>query len=275
MERAGLPLVTDSRAAVRVIDALARTRVLRERDTVEAPAETDAPPLPPRTILTEHEAFPLLVSFGATVAAYGLATSADQAVARFRERGGPVALKIQSPDIAHKSDAGGVALDLDSEDAVGAAYDAIMERVGRAAPDAAIDGILVQDMAATGVEVILGVTMDPRFGPLVMAGLGGVFVEVLGDTAFAPAPLGPEEAHDLLMSLKGWPLLAGERGGAPGDVVALVELMIGLSRFAWVYRDVIEEIDLNPVIVHPKGRGVTVVDALIVQRADYASSSET
>ena len=107
--------------------------------------------------------------------------------------------------------------------------------------------------------------MDPRFGPLVMVGLGGVFVEVIGDVAFAPVPLGPADARELFEGLKGWPLLAGARGGVPGDVEALCELVAGLSRFAWLHRHEIAEIDLNPVIVHPAGRGTTVVDALIVR----------
>jgi acetyltransferase len=261
MERAGLPLLTDARAAVRVIVALARSRVLRERQTAPLP-DDEVPPLPGRRILPEHEAYPLLAPFGVTTSSHALVKSADVAAALYRQSGKPVALKIQSPDIIHKSDAGGVVLGVDSETAVREAYEAIMEQVPA---DARIDGILVQEMAPPGVEIILGVTMDPRFGALIMVGLGGVFVEVMGDVAFAPAPLGPPEARDMLERLKAWPLLTGVRGTAPADVDALVDVMIGLSRFAWAYRHAIEEIDLNPVLVHPQGQGVTVVDVLIVQ----------
>ncbi len=265
MERAGLPLLTDARAAVRVIDALARSRVLRERGPVAMP-DGDVAPLPDRPVMTEHEAYPLLAPFGVTTSDHALVKSADVAAALYRQSGKPVALKIQSPDILHKSDVGGVALGLDSEAAVRDAYQAIIDQVGKAAPDATIDGILIQEMAPPGVEVILGVTMDPRFGPLIMVGLGGVFVEVMGDVAFAPAPLGPDDARDMLESLKGWPLLTGVRSAPPADVDALINLMIGLSHFAWLNRDTIKDIDLNPVLAHPKGQGVTVVDALIVQR---------
>ncbi len=264
MERAGLPLLTDARAAVRVISALARSRVLRERKPVAMP-DDEASLLPDRHILPEHEAYPLLAPFGVTTGDHALVKSADVAATLYRQSGKPVALTIQSQDILHKSDAGGVALDLNSEAAVRDAYQTIMERVGKVAPDATIDGILIQEMAPPGVEIILGVTVDPRFGPLIMIGLGGVFVEVMGDVAFAPAPLGPDDARDMLESLKGWPMLTGVRGAAPADVEALIDLMIGLSRFAWAHRDAIEEIDINPVMVHPAGQGVTVVDALIVQ----------
>ena len=282
MRRAGLPLLTDARAAVRVLAALARGRTLRERRSEAPPADIEAAPLPARRVLTEAAAYPLLEPFGARTGGYGLAASADEAVARHGEIGKPVALKVQSPDIAHKSDAGGVALGLDSEAAVRDAWDRIMARVRAAAPEAAIDGVLVQEMAAPGVEVIVGVTVDPRFGPLVMVGLGGVFVEVIGDVAFAPVPLSPADARELLEGLKGWPLLGGARGAEPGDVEALCELVAGLSRFAWLYRDDIAEIDLNPVIVHREGQGVTVVDAVIVRRGGdeaaggaYSPSSET
>ena len=265
MERAGLPLLTDARAAVRVIDALARSRVLRERGPVAVP-DGDVVPLPDRPMLPEHEAYPLLSPYGVTTGDHALVKSADVAATLYRQSGKPVALKIQSPDIAHKSDIGGVALDLNSEAAVRDGYQAIMDRVGKAAPDAVIDGILIQEMAPPGVKIILGVTNDPRFGPLIMAGLGGVFVEVMGDVAFAPAPLEPDDARDMLEGLKGWPLLNGVRGTTPADVGALIDLMVGLSRFAWAHRHTIEEIDLNPVLVHPKGQGVTVIDALIIQR---------
>ena len=262
MARASLPLMTDARAAVRVIQALARSRVLHKREPVPLP-DDDVPPLPQRHIMTEHLAFPLLAPFGVTTGDHALATSTDVAAALYRQSGKPVALKIQSPDITHKSDVGGVILGLDSEAAVREAYDEIIDRVDAAA----VDGVLVQAMAPPGVEVILVVTMDPRFGPQVMAGLGGVFVEVLGDIAFAPAPLGPGRRPRHARKPQG--LARADRRPrrrAPETLTPSWDVMIGLSRFAWAYRHVIEEIDLNPVMVHPAGQGVTVVDALIVQR---------
>jgi len=126
--------------------------------------------------------------------------------------------------------------------------------------------VLVQAMARPGREIILGIVRDANFGPMLMVGIGGIHVEVLRDVAFAPVPLGPEEALALLSELKGAALLDSVRGAPPADRAALVELMTKLSRFAADHADLIEEIDLNPVIVHPEGQGLTVVDALIVTR---------
>jgi acetyltransferase len=133
-------------------------------------------------------------------------------------------------------------------------------------PEAAIDGVLVQAMAPPGLEVILGVTRDLDFGPMLMVGLGGIHVEVLRDVVFAPVPIGRDEALTLLGDLKGATLLDGARGALPADRAALAELIATLSRFAADHADLIEEIDLNPVIVHPQGQGLSVVDALIVKR---------
>jgi acetate---CoA ligase (ADP-forming) len=123
-------------------------------------------------------------------------------------------------------------------------------------------------MAPRGVEMIVGVTSDPDFGPMLMVGLGGIHVEVLKDIAFAPVPLGPDEALELVGQLKGAALLDGVRGAAPADRAALAQLMAALSRFAADHADAVAEIDLNPVIVHPAGEGLTVVDALIVKRSE-------
>ena len=133
-------------------------------------------------------------------------------------------------------------------------------------PGAFIEGVLVQAMAPPGCEMILGVTRDPTFGPMLMVGLGGIHVEVLRDTVFAPVPIGQEQALSLLGELKGAALLEGVRGARPADRAALAELIVTLSRFAADHGDLIEEIDLNPVIVRPEGHGLSVVDALIVKR---------
>ncbi len=138
----------------------------------------------------------------------------------------------------------------------------------RPIPPPAIDGVLVQRMAPPGVEIILGITRDPDFGPMLMVGLGGIHVEVLRDVAFAPVPIGTDEALSLLGELKGAALLDGVRGAPPADRAALAELIAALSRFAADHAEQIDEIDLNPVIVHPQGQGLTVVDALIVKRRE-------
>jgi len=195
-----------------------------------------------------------------------LATSAEEAAAAALRIGGPVALKVQSPDITHKTEAGAVALGVSGEAAVREAYQRVMASAKSAHPEASIHGVLAQAMAPPGREVILGIIHDATFGPMLMVGLGGIHVEVRRDVAFAPVPIGPEEAVSLLGELKGAALLDGVRGAPPGDRAALAELMASLSRFAADHADLIEEIDLNPVIVHPQGQGLTVVDALIVKR---------
>jgi acyl-CoA synthetase (NDP forming) len=195
-----------------------------------------------------------------------LAASEAEAVAAAGKIGGAVALKVQSPDILHKTAAGAVALGLSGEAAVREGYRQVLARALAARPGARIDGVLVQAMARRGVDIILGVTRDPDFGPMLMVGLGGIHVEVLRDVAFAPVPLGIEDALALLGQLKGAALLDGVRGEPAADRTALVELMVALSCFAADHAEAIEEIDLNPVIVHAAGEGLTIVDALIVKR---------
>jgi hypothetical protein len=202
-----------------------------------------------------------------------LATSEDAAIAAAakiaEDTGNPaVALKVQSPDILHKTEAGALALGLAGEAAVRGAYRAMLARLREADPALRIEGVLVQAMAPRGIEMILGVTLDPDFGPMLMVGLGGIHVEVLRDVAFAPVPLGPDEALELIGQLKGAALLNGVRGEQPADKTALAQLMAALSRFAADHAAAISEIDLNPVIVHPAGEGLTVVDALIVKRSE-------
>jgi acyl-CoA synthetase (NDP forming) len=191
--------------------------------------------------------------------------SAQEAVDIAAGIDGPVALKVQSPDILHKSEAGAVALSLRAADDVRAAYDKIMASAKAYNSSADIHGVLVQPMAPAGQEMILGVNQDEKFGPILMVGLGGIHVEVLKDVAFSPVPFGTDDAHRLLDQLKGAALLHGVRGEAPADIDALVDLMVRLSKFVADHGEQIAEIDLNPVLVHPKGQGVSIADALIVK----------
>ena len=209
----------------------------------------------------------------ALLAAYGvkrvpdfLATSEDDASEAAMRIGGAVALKVQSPDIAHKTEAGAVLLNLATVAEWREGYRAVLARAKATHPDARIDGVLVQAMAPRGQEMILGVTRDATFGPMLMVGLGGIHVEVLKDVAFAPVPFDSEGALDLIGQLKGAALLDGVRGAKPADKAALAELMVALSRFAADHADQIAEIDLNPVLVHEEGQGLSVVDALIVKQ---------
>jgi acetate---CoA ligase (ADP-forming) len=219
-------------------------------------------------VLCEWEARPLLAAYGVGKNSAGaLAQTADAAVQAAAAIGAPVALKLQSPDIAHKTEAGAVKLNLVNASEVRDAYEFITAAAIRHAPSARIRGVLVQPMAPPGHEVILGVKRDATFGPMLLVGLGGVNVEALKDVALAPVPVDAEEARRLLLRLKSAPLLQAYRGRPPADVDALVEAMVRLALLAADFVDEIAEIDLNPVIVHAKGQGISVVDALVVKGA--------
>ena len=179
--------------------------------------------------------------------------SADEAETAAKTIARPVALKVQSADIPHKTEAGAVALNI-SGDGARAAYERVLAAAKKHAPHARIDGVLVQPMAPPGREVILGINRDPTWGPLLMVGLGGVLVEALGDVALAPVPLDRAAARALLGRLKGASVLGAYRGAPAADTDALIELMVRLSHFAADHADEIAEIDLNPVIVHAKGK---------------------
>jgi succinyl-CoA synthetase beta subunit len=216
-------------------------------------------------VLTEYEARRVLAAYGiGNTAGQYLAKTAEQAAEAAAAIGAPVAMKVQSPDILHKTEAGGVALGI-GEARVREAFSAIIERAQEYDPNAAIDGVLVQPMAAPGREVILGINSDPLFGPMLMVGLGGIHVEVLKDVALGPVPLSKPAARALIDQLKGRALLDTQRGAPAADVDALAELIVRLSRFAADHAEAIAEIDLNPVFVHPAGQGVTIADALIIQ----------
>jgi succinyl-CoA synthetase beta subunit len=177
-----------------------------------------------------------------------------------------VALKVQSADIAHKTDVGAVALNLAGDDVVYAAYNAVLAAAKRNAPKAQIDGVLVQPMAPPGREVLLGVNRDPTWGLLLVIGLGGVLVEVLGNVVLAPVPLDQTAARAIIGRLTGAQGFAPFRGMPAADTEALADLIVRLSHFAADQSNDIGAIDLNPVIVHAQGEGVSVVDALIVRR---------
>ena len=211
--------------------------------------------------LTEVEAKQLLAQAGLPVVETRLATTKKEAVEAAKKLGYPVVLKIVSPQITHKSDVGGVKLNLDSDQAVGDAFDAVTAAARRAAPDATIAGVSVQHMAEPGIEVIMGVSTDAQFGPVLMFGLGGVLVEVLKDVAFRVIPITPRDARQMVREIQGYPLLEGYRGQEPADVEALEKLLLGLSQFVEQHPE-IEELDLNPVFAYPKG--ALAVDARIV-----------
>lgn len=182
------------------------------------------------------------------------------------EFGYPLVLKVNSKDILHKTEAGGVVLGVTSEADAIKAYEGIMKSCKEYQPDAVIDGILVQQMAKKGTEMIIGVKNDKMFGPMLLVGMGGVFVEVFKDVALTPCPINKEEAIMQLKSLKAFKLLKGYRGSKPADINALAELMVKVSNYAVENKDSLVEMDINPVFVYDEGEGVSVIDALIIKK---------
>lgn len=217
-----------------------------------------------RVALSEYESKKLLSEYGVPVNLGSIATSKEEALTYAREIGFPLVMKIESNDILHKSDVGGVKLNLKSNEEVLAAFDAIMESVKAKAPNAKINGILMQKMLDQGTEMIIGVNNDPQFGPMILVGMGGVFVEVFKDVSLYPAPLNKAEAYEMLHSLKSFKLLNGYRGGKPADIESLTDMMVKISEFACANKDTLKELDINPLFVYPEGEGVAIADALVV-----------
>jgi len=214
-----------------------------------------------RAVLTEIEAKELLKQSGVNVVDTRLATSKEKVVSISEKLGFPVALKITSPDVVHKSDAGGVKLGLKTAKQAGKAYDDIMKAIKKQYPKANIHGVAVQKMARPGVEVIIGVSTDAQFGPVIMFGLGGILVEVLKDVSFRIVPLTRRDAREMIHEIKGYPLLEGYRGQEPVDVANLEELILKVSNFAEKYPEV-EELDLNPIFAYKDG--AVAVDARVI-----------
>lgn len=217
-----------------------------------------------RTVLTEIEAKQILMQAGINCTDTQLAATKEAAVKLSEQFGYPVVLKISSVDITHKSDAGGVKVNLKDKAAVEQAYDEIMASCTAGYPDADIEGIAVQGMAKAGTEVIIGMTKDPSFGPVLMFGLGGVFVEVLKDVAFRVIPIEASDAEDMINEIKGKKILEGYRGQEPADVACLQQILLKLSDYVNETPE-IQEIDMNPVFSYKDG--AVVVDARIILSA--------
>ncbi len=272
---AGFPFITDMQNCASALYSMVNYH--RYLNHMPAP-ETAIPPVQPllvdlhqfcgRRNLCEYEVKSILADLGLLQPAGLLARTAEQAVEYFEKYASPVAvaMKIQSPDIPHKTDTGGVLLNLDTAQAVRDGFSRLMENRARYETGADIHGVLLEPMSAPGIEMLIGISPDKDFGLMLSTGAGGVLVEVMDDVAVTPVPVSESQARCLLEELKIWKLLAGYRGNEPADVTALINLMVGLSRFAEANKDHIREIELNPVIVHTEGQGLTVVDALVINR---------
>jgi acyl-CoA synthetase (NDP forming) len=220
----------------------------------------------PQRTLDEYRSKLILAHYDIPIVREEVATSLEEALAIAREIGLPVVLKVLSPDILHKTEARVVRLDIISEEDVKKAYGEILENARAYKPDATIHGILVQEMVCGGTEVIVGMSHDPQFGPTVMFGLGGIFVEVYRDVSLRVVPLTRADAEEMIDEVKGSALLEGYRGRQKGDVEGIIDVILKVSRLAMDLGEEVRELDINPLIVLGEGRGVKAADALIVKK---------
>jgi acyl-CoA synthetase (NDP forming) len=275
MRELGLHCYTSLQGCVRSLRGLVdyaafqRTRGERkapQRAAADMPDEARKMLAAAHKVLCEYEARALLAAYGVDAAGEALAQTADEAVAHAERLGHPVALKVQSPDISHKTEARALKLGLADAAAVRSGFEEVLANARRHAPAAQIRGVLVQKTAAPGRELIAGIVNDGAYGPMVMVGWGGIYAEVLDAAALAPAPITPATARAMLERLRGYRLLTGVRGEPPRDVAAVADFLVRLSHLAWDARDVLAELDVNPLFVHEAGAGVTVVDALAIKK---------
>ena len=217
----------------------------------------------PGATLSEYEAKRLIEQWGVPIVTEQLASSEDQAVAAAREIGFPVVIKVSSPDILHKTEAGALRVGLPDENAVRGAYREVIANAESYAPGARIEGVLVGEMVRGGTEVIVGVNYDAQLGPVLLYGMGGVLVEVMRDIALRVCPVSRLDAEEMVAQVRGSRLLHGFRGQPKADVDALVDTLVSVSDLAVNLEGVIEELDINPLAVLPEGKGVRALDALV------------
>jgi acyl-CoA synthetase (NDP forming) len=210
----------------------------------------------------KHDVWELLKECQIPVLPIVKASSIEEVVEVSNSLGYPVVMKISSPDISHKSDVGGIILDIDSEEEVKNAYRNMMDTVKQKVPDARIDGVMLQKMAEPGIEVIIGVKLDPQFGHVIMFGLGGIFVEIFKDVSFRVTPINSEMARDMILEIKGSPILMGARGRSAADINAIINVIIKLSEMLEKNPDIVE-LDINPLIVYEEN--AVAVDARMLK----------
>ena len=264
-----LPLFRSFRNAVNAVKAYLDYN--RFADVYESPfarpattLQVDPQLLAAHGALNERDSKALLAQAGIGVTREAVCTTANDAQRFAREIDYPLAMKISSADIPHKSEAGLVQLHVASDEQVAQTFSELMERARRQHPRATIDGVLVQEMVTDGVETLVGISRDPILGPTVVFGLGGIFVEVMKDVAMRTVPLTRGDAEAMVHEIKGFPILDGARGRARADVPALIDAICKVAAFAQAAGDRLQELDINPLMVLPAGRGVKAADALVV-----------
>lgn len=272
IKQGSIPVLSDSAECVKAIDALIKFgQAVNMRDTKQqtmrssrAQSILEGLKKSGKRTLGEHDAKELLAQYGIPVTREEVVISEDEATSAAVRIGYPVVLKIDSQDIPHKTEAGGVRLNIADESNLRQNYIAILSSVSNYAPNASISGILVQEMVSKGREVIVGISKDPQFGPFVMFGLGGIFVEVLKDVAIRRVPLSRFDAQEMIAEIKGNALLGAFRGSPEADINAVVDVLLKMSQLAVDLGDYLTEIEINPLIVFEKGNGVKAVDAIAV-----------
>jgi acetyltransferase len=257
--------LTHAGVAMRRMVERARFRLAPPADAAESKPRDISAHLKSAT-LSEFDSKSLLREAGIALPDEVLVTRRDELDAAIARTGFPLVAKIQSCDIPHKSEVGGVRINITTKGEAFAAYSALLESAQRHRPDAAIQGVLVGPMAKKGVEIIVGTLLDATFGAMIMVGFGGITTELFRDVVYRPAPVSAAEAGSMLAELKAAPLLSGFRGAAKADSAALSQLISQLSVLAAQHAASISEIEINPVLVHPEGQGVTIVDALVVRK---------
>jgi len=275
LNRAGVPLLQGSREGLRAV-----THAISYAENLAGTPPPAVTPVPSpvagkvrpildgaRGALTEYGSKQVLAAYGVTCTRELLCESADEAVSAAREIGPPVVLKVMSPQILHKTEAGIIALNLDGDEEIRRSYDRLLEAARSYDPAARIDGVLCQQMATGAVaEAIVGLLIDPQFGPAVIFGMGGIMVEVLGDRALGIPPLDRDTARCMIEQTRTSRVLKGFRGAPPADVEALVDVLIAVGNLALDWSERIEALDINPLLILPEGRGAVAVDALLVLR---------
>lgn len=266
LEKLGVPILPPTDYAFSVLKYLADFVAYDYREKTLELAFPDVRLGEGGDALSEHAGKEWLKEYGVPVTREAIAANEEEAVKMAKDIGYPVAMKIESAEILHKSDVGGVFLNICDDTGVKDAFRRIMDNGAKHKPEAKINGVLVQEMLPQGLEMIVGVNNDPQFGPVVLCGLGGIFVEVFKDVSLCPAPLNEAEALAMMKSLKAFPLLNGYRGQEVLDIEALAQTIVKISRFAADHKNTINQLDINPLMVYPKGKGVCAADALIIRR---------
>ncbi len=278
LEESRVPLFTSPESCVNALNALVRySTFLESRSDDKVPSISVSAGKDPRieeilrsscSVVTEDQGKKILSYYGIPIPSEGIGKNRDEVREIALKIGYPVALKVVSPQIRHKTDTGGLKLNIHNEKELLIGYEEILRNIEHYKPESEIKGILVQEMVPPGKEVIVGVVRDPQFGPVVMFGLGGVFVEILSDFSLRHAPFREGDAWEMIREIKGYKILEGARGEKRSDLEALVKALIAVSQLAVDLRDTVSEVDINPLIVYPEKGGVKAIDCLFIKRTD-------